>query len=79
MNKEFSRKNKRRFNLENKVMKIKTSFIKDKDLHYKDRLTSLQTNLTSLHQGTNPVFLSKLQDLEETRDLELVRLRLYEE
>lgn len=79
LNKELSRKNKKRFNLENKVTKIKTNFIKDKDLHYKDRLTSLQTNLTSLHQGTNPIFLSKLQDLDEARDLDLVRLRLYEE
>lgn len=78
-NKEASRKNKRRFNLENKVMKIKNNFIKDKDVHYKERLTTLQTNLTSLHQGNNPIFLSKLRDLEEKRDLELVRLRLYEE
>lgn len=78
-NRELSRKNKRRLNLENKVLKIKTSFVKDKDLHYKDRLTTLQTNLTTLHQGTNPTFLSKLQDLEEARDLELVRLRLFEE
>ncbi|KAK5780827.1 Sds3p PWA37_003484 [Arxiozyma heterogenica] len=76
---EVSRKNKRRINLENKVNKISENFIKNKDLHYKDRLTTLQTNLTSLHQGTNLLLLSKLRDLEEIRDLELVRLRLYEE
>ena len=79
VNREISRKNKRTLNLENKVIKISTSFIKNKDLHYKDRLTTLQTNLSSLHQGTNPLFLSKLKDFEEIRDLELVRLRLYEE
>ena len=76
---EISRKNKRRLNLENKVNKISENFVKNKDFHYKDRLTTLQTNLTSLHQGTNPLLLSKLKDLEEIRDLELVRLRLYEE
>lgn len=55
------------------------SFILDKDAHYKDRLTSLQTDLTTLHQGNNRVYLRELRDLEESRDLELVRLRLYEE
>ena len=79
VNRESSRKNKRRLNLENKVNKIGSSFVKDRDLHYRERLTTLQTNLTSLHQGTNPLFLSKLKDLQEVRDFELVRLRLYEE
>lgn len=77
--KDGSRKEKRRHNFENKIIKITNSFISEKDLHYKDRLTQLQTNLTSLHQGNNPIFLRKLHDLEEERDLELVRLRLYEE
>ena len=58
---EISRKNKRRLNLENKVNKISENFVKNKDFHYKDRLTTLQTNLTSLHQGTNPLLLSKLK------------------
>lgn len=59
--------------------KIQQSFVLDKDVHYKSRLTALQTNLTTLHQGNNRSYLRKLRDLEEARDLELVRLRLFEE
>lgn len=77
--KEISRKDKRRYNLENKVNKIQSSFLKDKDIYYKDRLTSLQTDLTSLHQGSNLLYQRKLRDLQEDRDFELVKLRLYEE
>lgn len=77
--KDTMRKNKRRFNLENKVKKISTNFLKDKDIHYKNKLTSLQTDLTTLHQGTNSTFLRGLHDLEEERDMELIRLRLFEE
>lgn len=77
--KEISRKDKRRYNLENKVNKIHSSFLKDKDIYYKDRLTSLQTDLTSLHQGSNSLYQRKLRDLQEDRDFELVKLRLYEE
>ncbi|CCK68198.1 Sds3p KNAG_0A05320 [Huiozyma naganishii CBS 8797] len=79
LKKDTSRKDKRRYNLENRVSKITSSFFQEKDLHYKDRLTSLQTSLTTLHQGTNPLYLRNLHDIEEERDLELVRLRLYEE
>lgn len=74
-----SRKDKRRHNIESKVGKIQHSFVIDKDIHYKNRLTALQTNLTTLHQGNNWSYLRKLRDLEESRDLELVRLRLFEE
>lgn len=76
---DLSRKDKKRLQFEGKVGKIRTSFAKDKDVHYRDRLTLLQTDLTTLHQGNNPEFLRKLRDLEEDRDLELVRLRLFEE
>lgn len=76
---EISRKDKRRHILESKVTKIYSGFITNKDTHYKNRLTSLQTNLTTLHQGKNKEFLRSLRDLEEARDLELIRLRLYEE
>lgn len=74
-----SRKDKRRHNFESKVSKIGQNFGLEKDGHYRDRLTSLQTNLTTLHQGNNALFIRKLRDLEEQRDLELVRLRLFEE
>lgn len=77
--KDVPRKDKRRVNLENRVGKIQQSFILERDSYYRDRLTSLQTDLTSLHQGNNELFMRKLRDLEEARDLELVRLRLYEE
>ncbi|SCV05379.1 LANO_0H06194g1_1 [Lachancea nothofagi CBS 11611] len=75
----ISRKDKRRHNFESKVSKIAHSFAVDKDTHYRDRLTSLQTTLTTLHQGNSSQFLRQLRDLEEERDFELVRLRLFEE
>ncbi|KAF5099555.1 hypothetical protein D0Z03_000987 [Geotrichum reessii] len=42
-------------------------------------LHALQSTLSSLHAGTNPEFLEKLADLEEQRDQELLRLRLWED
>ncbi|SCU89730.1 LAFA_0E20406g1_1 [Lachancea sp. 'fantastica'] len=75
----ISRKDKRRHNFESRVNKIVQNFSADKDVHYRDRLTTLQTTLTTLHQGNNGQFLRKVRDLEEERDLELVRLRLFEE
>ncbi|AQZ10361.1 SDS3 (YIL084C) [Zygosaccharomyces parabailii] len=76
---ELSRKDKRRHNIESKVGKIYHTFVLDKDFHYKERLTALQTDLTTLHQGNNRSYLRALRDYEEARDLELVRLRLFEE
>ncbi|SCV00842.1 LAME_0G12354g1_1 [Lachancea meyersii CBS 8951] len=75
----ISRKDKRRHNFESRVNKIVRSFSVDKDAHYRDRLTTLQTTLTTLHQGNSSQFLRQLRDLEEERDLELVSLRLFEE
>lgn len=76
---ELTRKDKRRHNVESKVGKIYQTFVLDKDSHYKDRLTALQTDLTTLHQGNNRIYMRALRDCEEQRDLELVRLRLFEE
>ncbi|CAR25537.1 hypothetical protein ZYGR_0A01010 [Zygosaccharomyces rouxii] len=76
---DVSRKDKRRHNIESKVGKIYQTFVLDKDSYYKDRLTALQTDLTTLHQGNNKSYLRTLRDYEEERDLELVRLRLFEE
>ncbi|KAF5101042.1 hypothetical protein D0Z00_001042 [Geotrichum galactomycetum] len=42
-------------------------------------LHALQSTLSSLHAGTNPEFLEQLADLEERRDQELLRLRLWEQ
>lgn len=75
----ISRKDKRRHNFESKVRKVSQNFSLDRDTHYRNRLTSLQTTLTTLHQGNSVQFLRKLRDLEEERDYELVRLRLFEE
>lgn len=72
-------KYKKKLSLEGKVNKIANKFIQDKDLHYKERLTRLQTNLTTMHQGNNVEFLRKVRDLEEERDMNLVELRYFEE
>ncbi|CCE62502.1 hypothetical protein TPHA_0C03500 [Tetrapisispora phaffii CBS 4417] len=76
---ELSRRDKRRHNIESKVTKVYSGFISNKDTYYKDRLTTLQTNLTTLHQGNNQFYVRSIRDLEEERDAELIRLRLYEE
>ncbi|SCU88650.1 LADA_0E11342g1_1 [Lachancea dasiensis] len=75
----ISRKDKRRHNFESKVSKIAHSFSVERDIHYRNRLTSLQTTLTTLHQGNSRELIRELRDLEEERDFELVRLRLFEE
>ncbi|KAL6948753.1 hypothetical protein ACO0QE_001226 [Hanseniaspora vineae] len=72
-------KYKKKLSLEGKVNKIANKFIQDKDFHYKERLTRLQTNLTTMHQGNNVEFLRKVRDLEEERDMNLVGLRYFEE
>lgn len=54
-------------------------FSGDRDNFYKALLHNLQNTLATLQQGTNEKFLVKKENLEEERDYELTRLRLWEE
>ena len=75
----LTKKTRRRLQIQSKFMKMDQRFIADKDVHYRDSLIHLQYKLSSLHTGDNAESLEKIRDLEEWRDLELVRLRLAEE
>ncbi|CUM67501.1 uncharacterized protein PRCAT00005200001 [Priceomyces carsonii] len=59
--------------------KLEIAFFNDRDSFYRASLHNLQNALATLQQGTNEDFLEKKQDLEEQRDYELTRLRLWEE
>lgn len=54
-------------------------FSGDRDNFYKALLHNLQNTLATLQQGTNEKFLDMKEKLEEERDYELTRLRLWEE
>ncbi|CAM9019801.1 unnamed protein product [Wickerhamomyces anomalus] len=55
------------------------NFKLDKDYHYRSMLQDLQRSLSTMHQGTNEVLVERMKDFEESRDYELVELRLWEE
>lgn len=59
--------------------KLELTLINDKDNFYRGLLHNLQTSLATLQQGNNDEFLQKKGELEESRDYELTKLRLWEE
>lgn len=73
------KRDKRRQTIALRINYISEQFENDRNDHYREMLHALQSTLSSLHAGTNPEFLEQLADLEETRDEELLRLRLWEE
>lgn len=75
----MSKKDKKRATVQGKLNKIDESFKLDKDYHYRSMLQNLQRSLSTIHQGTNEVVVERLKDFEESRDYELVELRLWEE
>lgn len=48
-------------------------------MFYRNLLHELQNKLATLQQGTNEDFMTKKIGLEEVRDYELTKLRLWEE
>lgn len=59
--------------------KLDVMFSSDRDNFYKTLLHNLQNTLATLQQGANENYLDKKENLEEERDYELTRLRLWEE
>ncbi|CAN6653470.1 transcriptional regulatory protein Sds3p [Trichomonascus vanleenenianus] len=74
-----SKRDKRRQTMASRYVQLNEAFETDRDIHYRQMLHTLQTTLTSLHTGANAEFQERLHDIEERRDYELVKLRLYEQ
>ncbi|KAH3670541.1 hypothetical protein OGAPHI_001056 [Ogataea philodendri] len=76
---QLSKKDKRRQQIQSKLVKVEDQFQQEKDYFYRDSLIQLQYKLSSLHSGDNPQYLQRIRDFQEQRDAELVRLKLAEE
>lgn len=74
-----NKRDKRRQQIGTRLSKLEASFAEDKNNFYKVLLHNLQTTLATIQQGTNEEYVSKKTTLEEARDYELTRLRLWEE
>ncbi|KAI5969592.1 SDS3 [Candida margitis] len=75
----ISKRDKRRNNIATRLHKLESTFKNDRDIFYRNSLHELQNKLASLQQGTNEEYVTKKLQLEETRDYELTKLRLWEE
>lgn len=74
-----NKKDKRRQQIGTRLSKLESSFMDDRNNFYRAILHNLQTTLSTIQQGTNKEYLDKKIELEESRDYELTRLRLWEE
>ncbi|CCG23172.1 hypothetical protein CORT_0D03290 [Candida orthopsilosis Co 90-125] len=74
-----SKRDKRRNNIATRLQKLESTFKNDRDIFYRNSLHELQNKLASLQQGTNEEYVTKKTQLEEVRDYELTKLRLWEE
>jgi len=72
-----SGRNKRRRDLADRLSSLNASFVLHRDIHYRTLLNHLQTDISTLHDGTNPAFTDTVGDLEEERDGGLQQLKLY--
>lgn len=77
--KDGPRIDKKRHTLENRIHKYRVEFDTHKDKFYEEKLGKLQAELSTLHDSTNQEYIRELRDLEEARDLELMRLKLFEQ
>lgn len=74
-----SKKDKRRQQIASRLSKLESTFNDDRSNFYRALLHNLQTTLATIQQGTNDEYLDLKEVLEESRDYELTRLRLWEE
>lgn len=74
-----SKRDKRKSNIATRLNKLELTFKNDRDMFYRNSLHDLQNKLASLQQGTDEEYLTQKIQLEETRDYELTKLRLWEE
>ncbi|RCK58796.1 Transcriptional regulatory protein SDS3 [Candida viswanathii] len=75
----LSKRDKKRSNIAGRLNKLELTFRNDRDIFYRNLLHELQNKLATLQQGTNEEFLGRKIRLEEVRDYELTKLRLWEE
>ncbi|ODV81237.1 uncharacterized protein CANTADRAFT_5194 [Suhomyces tanzawaensis NRRL Y-17324] len=75
----LSKRDKKRQQIGSRLAKIELTFSAERDNYYRELLHELQSALATLQQGTNEEFLGKRAELEEQRDYELTKLRLWEE
>ncbi|KAI5962335.1 SDS3 [Candida pseudojiufengensis] len=75
----ISKRDKKRSNIATRLNKLELTFKNDRDIFYRNSLHELQNKLASLQQGSNEEYITKKIDLEEVRDYELTKLRLWEE
>lgn len=80
-NTAMKQQKKKKQSMENRIQKLHSRFTTDRHQHYQNKLNNLQVKLTAMHEVKNedPEFNRMNRDLEEERDLELVKLRLFEE
>ncbi|KAI3406071.2 KTR5 [Candida oxycetoniae] len=74
-----NKRDKKRSNIAARLNKLELTFRNDRDMFYRNSLHELQNKLASLQQGSNEDYLTQKIRLEETRDYELTKLRLWEE
>ncbi|KAI5954574.1 SDS3 [Candida jiufengensis] len=75
----ISKRDKKRSNIATRLNKLELTFKNDRDIFYRNSLHELQNKLASLQQGSNEEYITKKIELEEIRDYELTKLRLWEE
>lgn len=75
----LSKKDKKRQQIGSRLAKLEVTFVNERDNFYRNLLHELQLTLATLQQGNNEELLSKKLLLEEERDYELTKLRLWEE
>lgn len=74
-----NKKDKRRHQIGARLSKLETTFGEDNGGFYRTVLHNLLTSLAAIQQGSDAEFLAKSSKLEQERDYELTRLRLWEE
>ncbi|CAI5756045.1 unnamed protein product [Candida verbasci] len=74
-----SKRDKKKLNISSKLNKLEFTFRNDRDIFYRNSLHDLQNKLATLQQGTNDDFQFKRIQLEEIRDYELVKLKLWQQ
>lgn len=74
-----NKKDKRRQQIATRLSKLETTFGDDNGTFYRSVLHNLLTSLAGIQQGTDSEFVAKSTELEQARDYELTRLRLWEE
>ncbi|RLV91031.1 Transcriptional regulatory protein SDS3 [Spathaspora sp. JA1] len=79
MSDSLTKRDKKRQQISSRLNKLELTFRNDRDIFYRNSLHELQTKLATLQQGNNEEFMNHRINLEEVRDYELTKLRLWEE